>query len=133
MGDAAGEDAPIDLSSVPMAVNVPKFLRETSHFDAFKVGAYLRLMIRYWASGPFLDDWAELAATCSMSPDLWKSANVSLMRLFRKGSDGCWHHDDLDKQRALAIERVTKFRARGRKASATRWGAKTGRNGRDGK
>jgi uncharacterized protein YdaU (DUF1376 family) len=117
--DTCADSVPSDLS-----LDVGKFLQDTAHLDAFRTGAYLLLLLRYWLQGPLRDDWSELAATAKMSPDLWKSANVSLMKLFRKGSDGYWHHDALEAQRKRALEKQAAFKSRATNAARSRWSGK---------
>ena len=56
--------------------------------------------------------------------DTWSTISGSVMRFFRKGSDGLWYHDAIDVMREGEIKKRQMYKARGRRAAEVRWGRK---------
>lgn len=101
---------------------VGDYLTQTQHLSTTGHGAFVLLIIAYWANqGPLPDDDAQLAQIAHMSTKEWKKLRPMLDKLFIVG-DGVWHNSRLDETLAEAIALVQELSAAGRRGAAKRWG-----------
>lgn len=85
-----------------MPFYVKDFEQDTSHLTAAEVGAYFRLLLKYWASGPLPDDDVRLALICRLSAEQWATVSEQVRAFFHIQDDGLLHQKRADKERAKA-------------------------------
>jgi uncharacterized protein YdaU (DUF1376 family) len=124
-----------------MPLMVGDYLKDTGHLTTEQHGAYLLLLMAYWArGGPLQADDARLAATARMTPQQWAKHKPVLAEFFSE-DEGLWRNKRSD----FEIERAEIKMAAKAKAGATganaRWQNDSNRiatalrphKGRDGK
>jgi uncharacterized protein YdaU (DUF1376 family) len=94
------------------------YLRHTRHLRAAEHGAYLLLIMHYWATGGLPDDDRQLASIACMGVPEWRRHRRVIAALFEPGWRLGWLDAALDDARA-ARERRTKA---GKKGNEKRWG-----------
>lgn len=75
-----------------MPLYVADYLADTMHFSAAEHGAYLLLIMHYWANGGLPDDDARLARIVRMSDAEWAAARAVIRPKFGDG----WRHARID-------------------------------------
>lgn len=93
---------------------VGDYLKETRHLTLEEHGAYLHLLIEYWAKSCLPDDDAKLARIIGVSLAKWMKMRPVMVALF---PDGGWRHEGLDKQLVYAADR----KERARRAALARY------------
>lgn len=96
-----------------MPLYVADYIRDTRHLSTAEHGAYLLLIMHYWAMGSLPDDDRRLARITGMSEAEWAEARPIIQSFFHDG----WKHDRIDQELAEA-ERVSEAGKRAGKASA---------------
>jgi uncharacterized protein YdaU (DUF1376 family) len=104
------------MSLPRMSLHVGDYLKDTTHLDATLHGAYLLLIMHYWAKGSLPDDDVQLAMIARMSPTEWRKARPILQAFFYDG----WRHKRIEREIADAIERYEKFARAGRASGQAR-------------
>lgn len=84
-----------------MPLYIADYLRDTSHLRALESGAYLHLIMAYWANGKLPNDDKQLATIAKVTDREWKSIKPTVAGFF--GPD--WSsHKRIDKEIAHAAE-----------------------------
>lgn len=84
-----------------MPLYIADYLRDTSHLRALESGAYLHLIMAYWANGKLPNDDKQLATIAKVTDREWRSIKSTLAEFF--GPD--WSsHKRIDKEIAHAAE-----------------------------
>lgn len=90
-------------------------LTDTVHLSAAELGAYMRLLGRYWVSGEPLDaDLSRLRRITGMTEKEWSSSRAVLAGFFEE-RDGKWHHGRVDAELLAAAEKYERRASAGRK------------------
>lgn len=97
-----------------MPLYVADYLRDTSHLRATESGAYLHLIMAYWANGKLPDDDRQLATIAKVSDREWKAMRQTIEAFFGKGFST---HKRIDTEIAKA-KRVSSKR---RDSAEQRW------------
>lgn len=95
-----------------MSLHIGDYRKDTGHLRAAEHGAYLLLIMHYWAKGGLPDDDRQLSAIACMSDREWKRARPLIEPLFK---DGRWRHKRIDIELAAAQEKYEKHSAAGKK------------------
>lgn len=90
-----------------MPLYVADYKKDTGHLGAAEHGAYLLLIMHYWATGGLPDDDKQLARIACMSPSEWKRTRPILVPFFYDG----WKHKRVDDELAHAADVSSKRRA----------------------
>ncbi len=114
-----------------MPLEIGRYLQDTAHLDITKSGAYLHLLMHYWAHGPLPNDPAQLATICKMTPDAWSIAFASVSMFFKLGSDGLLHQTGADRRRAEWLDKRLKAHEKAVKAAQIRWQLHREKKGRN--
>jgi uncharacterized protein YdaU (DUF1376 family) len=96
-----------------MPFYVGDYLRDTRHLTTEQHGAYLLLIMEYWAKGSLPDDDTQLARIVGMSPKKWKNVRQVVQAFFHDG----WHHKRIDAELEKASSKTEKRRT----AANVRW------------
>jgi uncharacterized protein YdaU (DUF1376 family) len=99
-----------------MPLHVGDYLKETTHLNAPQHGAYLLLIMHYWANRSLPDDDEQLARIARMRLTQWRKARPILQAFFHDG----WRHKRIEKEIAKAMERCEKFARAGRASGESR-------------
>lgn len=92
-------------ASTWMPFYVGDYLRDTGRLTTEGHGAYLLLILDYWASGgPLPDDDEQLAAVARLTAERWQKLK-QLLAVYFTVADGVWRHKRIDQEleRAAAI------------------------------
>lgn len=93
------------------------YLRDTSRLSTVAHGAYLLLLLDYYATGrPIPDDDNILARICKLTTDDWKALRPDLSKLFSI-ENGMWNHKRVE----LEMQRREERRHVMLKAAKLRW------------
>lgn len=103
-----------------MPIYVGDHVTETSRLALEQHGAYIRLMLDYWRSGPPPDDDAILATIVRAQLSQWRKLRPVLSAFFII-ADGVWRHAQLDAALISARERQTRAEEKARNAAENRW------------
>jgi uncharacterized protein YdaU (DUF1376 family) len=87
-----------------MPLYVGDYLADTRHLSAAQHGAYLLLLMHYWAKGGLPADERQLAKIAAMSLKQWQRNRASVAPFFGEG----WRSARLDQE----IHRMTLMRAK---------------------
>jgi uncharacterized protein YdaU (DUF1376 family) len=93
-----------------MPLDVAAYRKDTAHLAAAEHGAYLLLIMHYWATGAVPDDDRQLARIAAMTPGEWKRSRTVLQGFFYDG----WKHKRID----VELQRHTEVRAKRRAAGS---------------
>lgn len=97
-----------------MPLFIGDYLRDTTRLSTEQHGAYLLLIMDYWANGPLPDDDAALAQVTRLQTAAWKKHRPAIARLF-KIADGEWRHKRIDEELEKAGQFIAKQKANGSK------------------
>lgn len=107
-----------------MPLYVTDYLRKTQHLRALESGAYLHLIMAYWAEGGLPNDDRQLATLARMTDAEWKRAKPLIAPFF--GPNFSTHEridfeiaraaDVSEKRRSAALQKHGKRIANGREA-----------------
>ena len=108
-----------------MPFYIGDYLSKTSHLTTIQHGAYLLLILHYWANKGLPTTDKELMAIARMTPDEWSSNCYAIAKFF----DAAWHHkridEELEKAKNLSSKRslagLKGAWAKHNKNSATIW------------
>lgn len=95
-----------------MPLYVADYKAKTAHLNASQHGAYLLLIMHYWAAGGLPEDDEQLARVACMSPSEWKRNRPIIAAFFHDG----WKHDRVADELAKAADLSVK-----RRAAAEQW------------
>lgn len=96
-----------------MPFYIGDYLRDTQHLNTEKHGAYMLLIMAYWASGkPLPDEDEHLATICRLPLERWQIVRPTIERFFRV-ANGEWRHRRIDAELARSVEITEKRRAAG--------------------
>lgn len=100
-----------------MPLFIGDYHRDTGRLTTLEHGAYLLLIMAYWAEGsPLPDDDADLAAITKADHATWRRLRPRIARFFQIG-EGLWRHGRIDAELGKAQRRMTKAQA----AAEARW------------
>ena len=99
------------MSLPRMSLHIGDYRKDTGHLRAANHGAYLLLIMHYWATGGLPDDDEQLAAIACMTPSEWRKARPVIEKLFKPG----WKHSRVDAELQEAQEKYERRAAAGRK------------------
>lgn len=89
-----------------MPLYVGDYLAKTAHLSTIQHGAYLLLILHYWANGRLPQDEKQLMAIARMSADEWSSNCQTLASFFEPK----WRHSridaELEKTRTISEKRA---------------------------
>ena len=88
--DAAG----IKLKKPWMPLYVGEYLAKTSHLSTIQHGAYLLLIMHYWANGGLPTTDKELMAIARMDADEWSGNCYAIAKFFSP----TWRHHRIDEE-----------------------------------
>lgn len=104
-----------------MPLYVADYLRKTQHLRALESGAYLHLIMAYWAEGKLPNDDRQLATIARMTDAEWKRAKPLIVPFFGPNFSS---HERIDIEIAKAIDVSKK-----RRSAANKRYANAGANG----
>lgn len=104
------------MSLPKMPLHIGDYLKETTHLDTEQHGAYLLLIMHYWANGCLPEDDVQLAKIVRMSPARWRKMRPIIQAFFHDG----WKHKRIDEEIIAATERYEKFARAGRASGQVR-------------
>jgi uncharacterized protein YdaU (DUF1376 family) len=111
------------------AFNISKYLSETMGLDTEGHGAYLLLILHYYATGtPPKDNDRSLANITKLPPDRWAERRDDLAAFFTI-VDGFWRHDDIEADMLDASSRHAASIRKGKAGAEARWGKAAPRGG----
>jgi uncharacterized protein YdaU (DUF1376 family) len=99
-----------------MSLHIGDYLKDTTHLNATLHGAYLLLIMHYWAKGGLPDDDAQLATIARLSLAQWRKARPVIQAFFYDG----WQHKRVEREIAEAAERYERFARAGRASGQAR-------------
>lgn len=94
---------------------------DTSDLSCEEDGAYMRLIRRYWRTGPLADDDANLARIVRMEIRQWRKIRPAIAHYFTI-ADGVWRNKRADAELARWSEKKIKAVEKARAAASKRWG-----------
>ena len=93
-----------------------RYLADTKHLDLAHHGAYLLLLIQYWAKGPLPDDDSELCRIVGTDIRTWRKIIAPKLRPFFTTKDGKLHQKradiELARQADISAKRSVASRSR---------------------
>ena len=93
-----------------------RYLADTKHLDLAHHGAYLLLLIQYWAKGPLPDDDSELCRIVGTDIRTWRKIIAPKLRPFFTTKDGKLHQKradiELARQADISAKRSAASRSR---------------------
>ena len=99
-----------------MPLYVADYLADTGHLSAAEHGAYLLLIMHYWANGGLPDDDRKLSRIARMDSTEWADARETIAGFF---SDG-WRHERIEKHLAEANAAYERRAEAGRKGGLSK-------------
>jgi uncharacterized protein YdaU (DUF1376 family) len=104
------------MSKPWMPLYVGSFLKKTGHLGALESGAYLLLIMNYWANGKLPTDEKQLARIAKLTDKEWKQCRDVIAAFFTAD----WRHERIDEELAHAEEVSNKRReARAQRGNKT--------------
>lgn len=94
-----------------MPLYVGDYLADTGHLSTVQHGAYLLLILHYWAKGELPDDDLQLANIVHLSPDEWHEHKPVLQAFFFDG----WKHRRLEAELRRTADMIARRKAAGSK------------------
>jgi uncharacterized protein YdaU (DUF1376 family) len=104
------------MSLPRMPLHIGDYLKDTTHLNATLHGAYLLLIMHYWAKGGLPNDDAQLATIARLSLAQWRKVRPVIQAFFYDG----WRHKRVEREIAEAAERYEKFARAGRASGQAR-------------
>lgn len=101
-----------------MPIYVADYLADTGHLSAAEHGAYLMLIMHYWANGGLPCDDRKLARIARMSDREWSKARPTIVEFFETG----WTHKRIDAELVKSEEKSAAARANGSRGARSKWG-----------
>jgi uncharacterized protein YdaU (DUF1376 family) len=99
------------MSLPRMSLHIGDYRKDTGHLRAAGHGAYLLLILHYWATGGLPNDDAQLAAIACMSDREWKKHKPTIKAFFKAGD---WKHQRIDDEIIAAREKYEKRASAGK-------------------
>lgn len=99
-----------------MSLHIGDYLKDTTHLDAALHGAYLMLIMHYWANGELPSDDRQLGRIARMTPAAWRRSRPIVQEFFYDG----WKHKRVDEELAEAKARYERYADAGRKSGRVR-------------
>jgi uncharacterized protein YdaU (DUF1376 family) len=90
-----------------MPLYIADYRLDTARLSAAEHGAYLLLIMEYWAAGSLPADDRQLARIAAMTDREWKAARPAVQRFFYDG----WKHKRIDAELSKAASTISKRRA----------------------
>jgi uncharacterized protein YdaU (DUF1376 family) len=104
-----------------MPLMVGDYLKDTGHLTTEQHGAYLLLLMAYWArGGALVADDARLAATARMTPQQW-AKNKPVLAEFFSEADGLWVNKRSEEELAQAQRKMEAKAKAGSTGANARW------------
>jgi uncharacterized protein YdaU (DUF1376 family) len=103
-----------------MSLHIGDYLKDTRHLRAPLHGAYLLLIMHYWATGGLPDDDQQLASIACMTDPEWKRWRPIIRKLFEDD----WKHGRIDLELATAQAKYDKRVKAGKKGGDAKAAAK---------
>lgn len=100
-----------------MPLYIADYLKDTTHLGALESGAYLHLIMDYWANGKLPDDDKKLARIAKMTDREWKAAKATIQGFFQDG----WTHKRVDAEITEAARIAQSNAGKARGAANKRW------------
>jgi uncharacterized protein YdaU (DUF1376 family) len=100
-----------------MPLYIADYLKDTSHLRALESGAYLHLIMAYWANGKLPNNERQLATIAKLTDEEWCEHRETLAAFFEHD----WTHKRVEAELSEANEKISKKAAAGKvggKASA---------------
>lgn len=107
-----------------MPLYIADYRKHTSHLGAAEHGAYLLLIMHYWAVGELPDDDRQLARIACMTEREWRRARPIIQRFFHSG----WRHHRIDSELGKTAKVSEAYASRAKKAAGKRWSKHTSSN-----
>lgn len=102
-----------------MPLYVADYIADTAHLSAAESGAYLHLLMHYWAKGGLPDDDRLLSRIARMTPEQWAEAKPLIQDFFYDG----WRHkrvdDELERTEEISTKRKAAAELRHSKSNAS--------------
>lgn len=95
------------MSPAWMPLYIADYRLDTARLSAAEHGAYLLLIMEYWAAGSLPDDDRQLARIACMTDREWKKARPIVATFFQDG----WKHKRIEEELAKAAATISKRRA----------------------
>lgn len=108
------------MSFPRMSLHIGDYQKDTGHLRAAEHGAYLLLIMHYWATGSLPGDDKQLAAIARMTDREWLRTKPILQPMFQDG----WKHKRIEEELADAHERYNRKVAASKAGNDARWGRK---------
>ena len=108
-----------------MPLHVGDYLKDTGHLRAAGHGAYLMLIMHYWATGGLPSDPRQLAAIARMTDQEWQEWQPIIQAFFHDG----WKHKRIDQELAEAHEKYKKKAEAGRSGGQATQAKRSKQNG----
>jgi len=104
------------MSRAWMPLYVGDYIADTAHLTAAENGAYLLLMMHYWANAGLPSDERQIARIARMSPAEWKRSRDTLQAFFVDG----WKHKRIEFELTKAARQSEQAAEAGRASAAAR-------------
>jgi uncharacterized protein YdaU (DUF1376 family) len=95
------------MSKPWMPLYVGDYLKKTAHLGALESGAYLHLIMNYWANGKLPTNEQQLARIAKVSDKEWSLIKDTISAFFVDG----WRHERIDEELAHAEDVSNKRKA----------------------
>jgi uncharacterized protein YdaU (DUF1376 family) len=99
------------MSLPRMSLHIGDYRRDTGHLRAAGHGAYLLLIMHYWATGGLPDDDRQLAVIAGLSDREWRAMRPVLEKFFQPG----WKHKRIDAELAEAHDKYERRASAGKR------------------
>jgi uncharacterized protein YdaU (DUF1376 family) len=95
------------MSKPWMPLYVGDYLKKTAHLGALESGAYLHLIMNYWANGKLPTNEQQLARIAKVSNEEWSAIRDTIAAFFEDD----WRHERIDQELAHAEDVSNKRKA----------------------
>lgn len=104
------------------AFDIAAYVKDTMRLATEGHGAYLLLMLDYYANEvPPPDDDEVLASIAKLPVDVWKAKHRKVLAPFFRIEDGVWHHDRIEAEMLEAKTKHAAGIARAKAGADARW------------
>jgi uncharacterized protein YdaU (DUF1376 family) len=100
-----------------MPLYVADYLADTTHLTTQQHGAYLLLMLRYWATGSIPHDDAQLAQITRLEYPVWQREKTVILAFFHEDLTHKRIEQELKKSAAISRKRSTSAKRRHKQAT----------------